>query len=294
MIGNLKKWKPNEVLELQTGSTMISACLLDRNARIVQLHWDSEQSFSEILQAIGKLPLPPYIKREAGHADEDHYQTIYARQEGAVAAPTAGLHFTDRVMEKLSSKGIERKEITLHVGAGTFQPVTANHAVDHDMHSERFELSMGCLQDLIANTDRTLVGTTTLRTMESLYWMGVKELLGLPSVNQLGKLEAYELSKNNHLPEYEASLQALLNRKDVQKSGYFRGETAIFIMPGYRIRSCKRLITNFHMPETTLILLVAAFIGENWRKVYEAALSNEYRFLSYGDSSLLELMTMDS
>lgn len=294
MIGNLKKWKSNEVLELQLGASVISASLLDREDRIVQFAWDSGQSFSEILHAIGKLPLPPYIKREAEDADQDHYQTIYAKQEGAVAAPTAGLHFTDRVMGDLRNNGIERKEITLHVGAGTFQPVTANHAVDHDMHSERFELSKTCLQDLIANKDRTLVGTTSLRTMESLYWMGLKELKGLPKVNQLGKLEAYELSENSQLPSYEESLQALLNRSDVQELGYFRGETAIYIMPGYRIRSCKRLITNFHMPETTLILLVAAYIGEDWRKVYDAALKENYRFLSYGDSSLLELKAMDS
>lgn len=289
IIGNLRKWMDEEKIVLQTESNTITASLLDRETRQVEFRWDSGQSFAEVLHEMGKLPLPPYIKREVNERDEEHYQTIYARKDGAVAAPTAGLHFSTAVFDRMASRNIRQVSVTLHVGAGTFQPVNVDNAWHHPMHSERFSVSSEALLEIASNEDRTAVGTTTLRTLESLYWMGVKLIEGIKLPSILHQEESYEMEANfSSLPTYETAIKAILDHMAQLNLQEWQGQTAIYMMPGYRFRSVKRLITNFHMPSTTLILLVAAFIGEDWRKVYDEALQNDYRFLSFGDSSLLE------
>lgn len=289
MIGNLKKWSDQEEITLNTASNVVSAKLLNREERLVRFSWESGKSFAQVLHEMGKIPLPPYIKRDVNQSDEENYQTIYARKDGAVAAPTAGLHFTPFVFETLKSKQIETTSVTLHVGAGTFQPVNVENAWLHPMHSERFSVSLASLSQIVAYADRTAVGTTTLRTLESLYWMGIKLIRGKEHPEILTQEESYLLeAESTDLPAYEIALNAIIDDLRQHQLDEWQGQTAIYMMPGYTFRSIKRLITNFHLPSTTLILLVAAYIGEDWRKVYEEALNNEYRFLSFGDSSLLE------
>lgn len=286
MIGNLKKWKDGEKLEtivrMDDEDVIVEATLVDRKDRVVDIRWSSDHIFSEVVHALGKIPLPPYIRRDVEDEDQWQYQTIYAKEDGAVAAPTAGLHFTQDVLQKLRNKGIDIEEVTLHVGAGTFQPLQAENVIDHDMHSEQFMVSRNFLEKLKQNPKRFAVGTTSLRTLESLYWCGVKASKD-EDPTYIEKLYPYE---NPSEISYEKAIQSLL---DCLEGDVFKARTAIMIMPGYRIRSISGggLITNFHLPQSTLIMLVSALIGDDWKKVYESALENNYRFLSYGDSSLL-------
>lgn len=284
IIGGLKKWKNDEVLQLDLGHTILKAVLEDRKTCRVRLEWEAPLSLSEILDIAGQLPLPPYFHREAEESDKDRYQTVYAKNEGAVAAPTAGLHFTQKVFEQLEKKGIHQTRLTLHVGAGTFKPVKVDDPRDHAMHNEKMWVKRSNIEDLLRSGGPVIpVGTTSMRTLESLYWWGCK-LIDNPDADFfIGKLEAYSLIP---YPKDKA-LEAILWYMDKKGVNEVHGRTEILIYPGYKFAFSQGLITNFHLPETTLIMLVAAFVGDDWRKIYEEALKQDYRFLSFGDSSLL-------
>lgn len=284
IIGGLKKWKDGEVLRLDLGDTELRAYLEDRKEGRVRLEWDTPHSLSEILELAGQLPLPPYFNRDAVESDKDRYQTVYAKNEGAVAAPTAGLHFTDEVLRQLEEKGIKQSRLTLHVGAGTFKPVKVDDPREHAMHNEKMWVHRSNILDLLQTTGLVIpVGTTSMRTLESLYWWGCKLIEDPNAAFFIGKLEVYSL---HPYPKTEA-LQAILLYMDEKGLQEIHGQTEILIYPGYTFAFSQGLITNFHLPETTLIMLVAAFVGEDWRKIYNEALNRDYRFLSFGDSSLL-------
>lgn len=270
----------------------VRAAVLDRPGAeaVVHFSWSGHETFAELLGRAGQVPLPPYLKREATEADKSRYQTVYAKAEGSVAAPTAGLHFTPEVLADLRARGMGLEAVTLHVGAGTFKPVEALRAGDHDMHGERVSVAVKTLRALQAALGRgepiVAVGTTSLRTLESLYWLGVKVLRGEESVTSLGQWEWVMLG-SSPLPEPAAALAALIALCEREERSAFEAVTHLMIVPGYEFQMPLGLITNFHQPESTLILLVAAFLPRLWRQVYDEALLREYRFLSYGDSSLL-------
>ena len=278
MIGNSKKWKLGTSLafvELGLEATKTSE---DE----VKFNWSSSLTFSEVLNEIGKIPLPPYIKREVEEDDLERYQTVYSKTAGAVAAPTAGLHFTQEVIDTIHSRGLKTDYLTLHVSAGTFQPIKSSSVVDHPMHNEQIWISKSNIQELLSAKKIIAVGTTSMRTLESLYWFGVKLIHGENGFF-ISKDDAYKIKP---VPK-EDSLNAVLDHLDEQQLEKIGGQTEIFIYPGYQFKMCDGLVTNYHLPGSTLILLVAAFIGNDWKKVYQSALENNYRFLSYGDSSLL-------
>lgn len=299
LIGNNRKWKSGALsiaLPRPGGGAPLSLHL-NRGDRqhdgsfAVGFTWDDTSlAFGELLAQAGLIPLPPYLNREAEADDEDRYQTIYARTEGSVAAPTAGLHFTDAIFSELAQRNIHRSFVTLHVGAGTFRPVKSDTLADHDMHRETIDvgraLIVQLLEQLEAGRPIIPVGTTSLRTLESVYWYGVQCLQGRahePDELFIGQWEPYEPAHQG-ISAIEA-LRAALRR--LPSDGALRGQTQLLIGPGYRYRLVDGLITNFHQPRSTLLLLVAALIGDDWQAVYEYALNHNYRFLSYGDSSLL-------
>lgn len=292
IIGGLAKWKEQYVY-LKTDSLTIKAQILERftDTFIVEFNWEpSDKSFSEVLQIAGAIPIPPYLKRNSEIVDSERYQTLYAKHEGSVAAPTAGLHFTDDIVKSLILKQINPQYVTLHVGAGTFKPVKADNMGGHEMHREFMEVSLNTLNHLIDNIDKPIisVGTTSLRTLESLYWLGLKTYLNPNiSINEVlvNQWDPYQLNER-HITVKEAliSLQQFLIVNQF-KSIY--SPTSLLIVPGYEFKIVNALVTNFHQPESTLILLVAAFIGDDWKKVYQYALNNDFRFLSYGDGSVL-------
>ncbi len=285
IIGGLKKWKEGEWIFIQLPGTLLRARLTDRSKGHVRLSWDSDDSLAEILDQAGKLPLPPYLKRENQESDKERYQTVYAQNEGAVAAPTAGLHFTPGVLDRLEAAGMDTCKLTLHVGAGTFKPVKVENPLEHDMHNERMWVSKTSIHQLIHKKGPCIaVGTTSMRTLESLYWWGVKLETDPEAPFFVGKLEPYSVRE---LPDTVTAFENILRYMDSNNLDHISGSTEILIVPGYRFHVCEGLITNFHLPETTLILLVAAFVGEDWRRIYNSALEQEYRFLSFGDSSLL-------
>lgn len=296
MLGNAKKWK-GEILELQVPIENDNVCLrselLVRDGQYanIQFTWNApEINFGELLHHAGKLPLPPYLNRVAEEHDEESYQTLYAKENGSVAAPTAGLHFTEQVMQALRVNNVDLAEVTLHVGAGTFMPVKADKMQDHEMHKETITISKDLVQTVIKNLEMgrliVAVGTTTLRTLESLYWHGVKCVLnqGRDEIFLVNQWDPYELEGN--IAAIDA-LRAVLNQLEVKGNNLLVGNTKLLIAPGYQVKIANGLITNFHQPNSTLLLLVAAFIGEDWHKIYNHALENNYRFLSFGDSSLL-------
>lgn len=278
MIGNAKKWKPNTSLSISELSLQATRSGQDE----VTFSWDGDLTFSDLLTEIGKIPLPPYINREVESTDEDRYQTVYSRMKGAVAAPTAGLHFTNEVIEAITSKGIKTDFLTLHVSAGTFQPIKSEKISDHPMHNEQVWITRQNLENLLAAEKVIAVGTTSMRTLESLYWYGVKLTHG-ESAFFIDKSDPYSLETIDRKEALNAVLQEM-KKTGVEKIG---GQTEIFIYPGYEFQICDGLVTNYHLPGSTLILLVASFIGDDWKKLYQAALDSNYRFLSYGDSSLL-------
>jgi S-adenosylmethionine:tRNA ribosyltransferase-isomerase len=291
MIGNLKKWKSG-LLEKQILSTKGSSTLYAEitgeidSKKIVAFQWNNpELCFSEILLLAGITPLPPYLNREAENTDKLRYQTIYSDFEGSVAAPTAGLHFTREIINKIEEKDISNSRITLHVGAGTFIPVKSLDALHHSMHAEHFQVSLNSMKELAAS-DKTIinVGTTSVRTMESLYWLGVKLYYGMGGSLNLEQWEAYDLSRELTRKQ---SMEALIKYMEAKNLKEFKSSTRIMIVPGYEFKMTDALITNFHQPKSTLLLLIAALIGADWRKIYRYALENNYRFLSYGDSSIL-------
>jgi len=294
MIGNLKKWK-NGILNTpfiyKSRKYILNAEKIkpEGDAWRVRFRWDCDSiSFSEVIEAIGHVPLPPYINREDEAEDGKRYQTVYSRIKGSVAAPTAGLHFTENVLGTLDKKGIKSAEVTLHVGAGTFQPVKSKYISGHEMHCEHFFVPVKTIILLLENQGKIVaVGTTSVRTLESLFWLGVKLLsnkIGNETSLFLGQWEAYELNGSISVKE---SLLALLDFLKKKNLDYLPAATSMIIIPGYRFRIIDGLITNFHQPGSTLLLLVSAFIGKTWKKVYEYAMENDFRFLSYGDSSLL-------
>ena len=283
-LGNLKRWKDEPLFKTFQGVTL-KATLRDREAGLVEFEWATDHSFAEVVNLAGETPLPPYLHRKAEQADRERYQTIYSHHEGAVAAPTAGLHFTPAIFDQLKAKGIAHDFVTLHVSAGTFQPVKVENAVEHVMHNEQVVVTRGNLDRLLSGRYIVPVGTTSMRTLESLYWYGVKLLKDPRAVFTISQHEAYAAA--DRWPARDEALRAVADYMDRNQLDLLTGETSIYIMPGYTFRVCEALITNFHQPGSTLILLVAAFIGEDWRKVYNESLANNYRFLSYGDSSLL-------
>lgn len=291
MIGNLRKWKAEQDLhqELTVAGQKVTlrARLLDSAKKHVQFRWDADVSFAEVVEAAGKVPLPPYLHRESTEEDRQRYQTVYSKTQGAVAAPTAGLHFTDAVLDQLKQKNVVLNELTLHVGAGTFQPIKEEVVQNHAMHSEQMVIQRENIEQLLA-PDRPImaVGTTSLRTLESLYWYGVLLSQDPEATFLIPKLYPYQ-HEGRTLPTLAESMQLIIESMDRQKIETLVGETEIFIFPGYTFRVCQGLITNFHLPKSTLILLIAAFVGKSWEKIYQHALNRDYRFLSYGDSSLL-------
>ncbi|WP_436517468.1 S-adenosylmethionine:tRNA ribosyltransferase-isomerase [Ekhidna sp. To15] len=278
MIGNARKWKPATSLSLPD----LSLEAVRSGDDEVTFHWDGDATFSDLLTEIGKIPLPPYIDRELEESDQERYQTVYSKMKGAVAAPTAGLHFTTEVIENINAKNIQTDFLTLHVSAGTFQPIKSKNVADHPMHNEQIWVTKKNIENLIKASKVIAVGTTSMRTIESLYWFGVR-LLNSQTDFFIDKNDPYTFEPINRI----AALEAVLNHMNNLGLDKIGGQTEIFIYPGYKFQICEGLITNYHLPGSTLILLVASFIGPDWRTVYESALENDYRFLSYGDSSLL-------
>lgn len=291
LVGNQKRWKEGSSLErtlrVNGQEVRLMATLESKEKGLVTFEWlASEVNFAELVEASGEVPLPPYLNRQAEETDKVQYQTVYSKKEGAVAAPTAGLHFTEEVLANLKKKGISTNYLTLHVSAGTFRPIKGS-VEHHPMHREQMVISRQNIKSLLEKGGKIIaVGTTSMRTLESLYWYGVKLLADPGVLFFISKDEAYSYPEEK-LPDYTTALSAVLNKMEGEQKEELWGETEIFIVPSYRFRVCQGLLTNFHQPESTLILLVAAFLGEDWRKLYQEALSKEYRFLSYGDSSLL-------
>lgn len=294
LIGGASKWKPGQVLQKRIRINDLEVLLEARYIQkaeesfVIELSWNQEQfSFSELLHAAGAIPLPPYIKREVSKEDSERYQTVFGKWEGSVAAPTAALHFTKESFEALAAKGICWDHITLHVGAGTFKPVKSDTIAGHEMHSEPFSVSRSLVDKLLNAPLIVAVGTTSLRTLETIYWIGVKLFhhgeLQEPVLHQW---EAYQLADLPPVSK-ELSLSTLLKWMDAHQMERLQFHTSLIIVPGYRFHLPGALITNFHQPESTLLLLIAAFIGADWKKVYAHAMDQQYRFLSYGDSSLL-------
>lgn len=290
MIGNLKKWKDEEVLtgeiQIKDESIVISAYLLNREQKTVQFEWDSIHAFVDIVEASGEVPLPPYLNRKAIAEDKPRYQTVYSKKEGAVAAPTAGLHFTEEVLTTLKKKGVQEEFLTLHVSAGTFQPIKVSNVTEHAMHSEQVVVDYATIAALANHSDTIVaVGTTSMRSLESLYWYGVMLHSQEGIEFAIPKLYPYEYT-GEKLSRQEAfeTIRRFMEKSEIEE---ITGSTEIFIFPGYEFKVCDGLVTNFHQPSSTLILLVAAFTNNQWRKIYNEALAEDYRFLSYGDSSLL-------
>jgi S-adenosylmethionine:tRNA ribosyltransferase-isomerase len=293
LIGNKKRWKADGILtqriKIGEDEVEISAKLTHREDNIVEFSLSNARyTFGEIIHELGKMPLPPYIRRDPTQSDDSHYQTVYSKVSGAVACPTAGLHFTDNVIEKLQKKGIGHDFVTLHVSAGTFQPVKDDAIWQHNMHSEQIIISKSTLENIHKHLDTIVaVGTTSLRVLESIYWYGLKLMNHKAFHNDflVEKLDPYTDYENT--PSVKAVLEAILENMARNNVPYICGSTEILILPSYDFKICKGLITNFHLPNTTLMFLIAAFIGDDWRKMYDAALEKDYRFLSYGDASLL-------
>ena len=282
MVGNVKKWH-DEPIELKAGNFILRAYKEQTlgNTFAVRFAWDEPNvSFAEILDAAGELPIPPYLNRKTEASDLKTYQTVYSRIKGSVAAPTAGLHFTDAVLDDLRSRGIETDEVTLHVGAGTFLPVKTADANEHTMHTEIIAVPRETIAHIQTQLGHIVaVGTTSMRTLESLYFIGCH-----PDQATVGQFEPYE---NDYTLSVYDALQAILDYLDATKQTTLHAETQIMIKPGYQFRVVDQLITNFHQPQSTLLLLVSAFVGGDWHTIYDYALSHEFRFLSYGDSSIL-------
>lgn len=285
IIGNKKKWKENEVLSQNIPGGMFYAEWVNREQDIIRFHWNPEHlTFSQLLEKIGQLPIPPYLNRDTELSDTVQYQTVYAKEKGSVAAPTAGLHFTETVLQKLEQKSIALQSLTLHVGAGTFKPIKSDNVLAHEMHAEELVFTRENIAFLLKHSEHLIaVGTTSLRSLESLYWFGVKLLQG-NSLFFIQSNDPWQLPVTYSV--YEA-WDAVATFMDKNQLSSLHGHTAIYIYPGYTIRTIQGIVTNFHQPNSTLLLLIATLIGTDWKTVYHEALSNNYRFLSYGDSSLL-------
>ncbi len=291
LIGNKKKWKPGEQLiqTLRHAGDLINFSVeyVDQAQNLLKFSWSGDEPFVKIIELSGETPLPPYLHRSATKEDKSRYQTIYSRNEGAVAAPTAGLHFTDQVFKNLREKQITIDYITLHVSAGTFKPVKEKDYTNHPMHTEQIRFSIDNIRNIIQHPGPVIaVGTTSLRSLESAFWFGVKLLKSETSEFFIEKQYPYRHNILT-LPSRVQAFTAILNHMENQGLRNLNGTTEIYIYPGYEFQVCSGLVTNFHLPGSTLLLLVAAFTNNDWKTIYQEALDNEYRFLSYGDSSLL-------
>ena len=298
-VGNLKRWKSEPLTltyAINNEEGVLTAEKVEQRGPsvLVRFSWTTSHSFGQLMDAYGQLPIPPYLKRATEVSDEQTYQTVYAKHEGSVAAPTAGLHFTDNVIESLKQRNIECEELTLHVGAGTFKPVKAETIDEHEMHREHFTVTRNLLEriakKLNAKEPIVAVGTTSVRTLESLYYLGCKVASGKYVASEQLEVEQWEPYNENDTEQLTAqeAINALISYLTKAEESRLAASTSIMIVPGYRFKLINGLVTNFHQPQSTLLLLVAAFIGEeSWRKVYSYALQNSFRFLSYGDSSIL-------
>ena len=296
LVGNQKKWKEGTLcreLRIKNEELRISATRRGEHgtSQWIDFEWDNERvNFAEILDEMGELPIPPYLNRETQESDKTTYQTVYSKIKGSVAAPTAGLHFTERVLSDIDARGIEREEVTLHVGAGTFKPVKSDTIGEHPMHTEYIAVRRHTLERLLAhNCEVIAVGTTSVRTLESLYYMGLKVVQN-PDIREeelhVNQWEPYEEGRCK-MEDVRSVIQALLDWMIRKELTVLHSSTQIIIAPGYTYHIVKMLITNFHQPQSTLLLLVSAFVKGDWHKIYDYALAHDFRFLSYGDSSLL-------
>lgn len=286
MIGNKKKWKEGTLI-CTPGDITIKASYHNRAQNLIRFDWTGGETFADIINKTGETPLPPYLKRKPVEDDVSRYQTVYSKNNGAVAAPTAGLHFTKTILDQFRAKHIGAEYLTLHVSAGTFKPVEAKDYRDHEMHCEQISIRKESILSLLHHHENLIaIGTTSLRILESLYWFGVM-LTEDPNANFfIHKNLPYENELSKDI-SFEHALIQILDFMEVKNIAELHGDTEIFIYPGYKIRTAHGLFTNFHLPKSTLLLLISSFVGEAWQDIYNEALSNEYRFLSYGDSSLL-------
>ena len=293
MVGNARRWKDGPLenkIKIKEKDVKLYANVEEKltDAFLITFSWEPEDiSFADILENSGLTPLPPYLHREAEISDKKRYQTIYAKLDGSVAAPTAGLHFTNSVLEKINRKGYDTDNLILHVGAGTFKPVSSDTIGDHEMHTEQIQVQYSTLKHLLHSINKNIipVGTTSMRSLESLFWMGLRLKINLEPFNGVSQWDPYKLPIPENFSSEDA-LNLLINKLEENNESSLKGETQLIIAPGYKFRFANGLITNFHQPKSTLLLLVSALAGENWRKAYDYALKNNFRFLSYGDSCL--------
>ncbi len=294
LVGNSRKWKEGDLtaaIPFGKGEVYLTASRLQRTGNTVQVRfsWDSEEiSFGELLDAAGNIPIPPYLRRESEDSDLTDYQTVYAVRDGSVAAPTAGLHFTPAMLERFRRQQ-RLLEVTLHVGAGTFKPIDSDDLGDHTMHTEHYSVSRHLLEELIRHEGKIVaVGTTSVRTLESLYWLAAalyRETPENPQTLLTRQWDPYQREEKMSPAEAAALLLEYMEKNNLQQ---LHATTQLMIVPGYRFRFVNSMITNFHMPKSTLLLLIAAFTGDDWRRIYDHALQHDYRFLSYGDAMLLK------
>lgn len=294
MIGNLKKWKEGTLhkdIQIKDRTITLNATRKECHgtSHWVDFTWnDPHITFADILEVFGELPIPPYLNRETQESDKETYQTVYSKIKGSVAAPTAGLHFTQQVLDNLTRKGIDLEEVTLHVGAGTFKPVKSKEIEGHEMHTEYISVNKSTIKKLLAhNGEAIAVGTTSVRTLESLYYIGYN-IIQNPDANQddlhVKQWQPYETNPDTTTTEALNAILSYMNRHNLEA---LHTSTQIIIAPGYTYKIVKQMITNFHQPQSTLLLLVSAFVNGDWKSIYNYALNHQFRFLSYGDSSLL-------
>ena len=295
IVGNLKKWKEGEIgidFEYNGEAHTLRAEIVERGTRehIIRFRWSADCSFGQLLETLGRIPIPPYLNRESEDIDNTRYQTVYARFEGSVAAPTAGLHFTPELISEMREQGFTFEEVTLHVGAGTFLPVKDENAAEHNMHTEHFVITRPTLENILKNAGRIVaVGTTSVRTMESLAALAWRiKSGGNPDVERVvGQWELYDIPAEFGCKDVAETLLNYMNDNGLEQ---LKAATQIMITPlDYRFRIVNYIITNFHQPKSTLLLLVSAYVGDNWKRIYDYALTHGFRFLSYGDSSLLKV-----
>ncbi len=291
-----KKWKQGKLgknITINNKNCLLNCEFIETtgNAAIIEFSWEENYTFGEILENTGSTPIPPYLNRKAEPQDKETYQTVYSKTKGSVAAPTAGLHFTDEIIKKIKDNNISTAELTLHVGAGTFKPVKTKLIAEHEMHTEHFFITVPFLEKLTKKYGNiTAVGTTSLRSLESLYHLGIK-IHKNKNIDEnelyISQWEIYDNNEDLTVTDVLKEIKQYMQSKDID---ILRARTQIMIVPGYKFRIINRLITNFHQPKSTLLLLIAAVVGNNWTDIYNYAKENNFRFLSYGDSSLLELI----
>lgn len=289
IVGNLKKWKDGSLhksITINHNEVVVSAKRLQTmgDSHVIEFTWNEDVTFGEILEQAGNTPIPPYLNRQSEEIDTHRYQTVYSQHQGSVAAPTAGLHFTDNVMSQMHQKGIDTAFLTLHVGAGTFKPVKSATIDEHEMHVELFTVDRATLQSLLAHQGAIIaVGTTSVRTLESLYWIGVKLFMG-HTLLEVKQWDPYQIETSMTFRE---AIAHIIHYLDNHHINHLTAHTGIMIAPGYQFRAIRGMITNFHQPQSTLLLLLSALVGDAWHNIYDYALTHDFRFLSYGDSSLI-------